>query len=252
MKRRRSYSYGKPYTGTRRRKRARSSSYNRPSVARTRGALVNTESKYFDVTIEPVAIPKLIAGGNWGASNLMGTTTMAGPVRGSAITERNGNKIFVRKLAVRGTIQCAEYSAGANSSHTTRLLLVQDKQTNGSASAGSAIISSNTGAGGKPINDWQNVDNFGRYRVLKDIRINVPCGQAVYDGTNKVYAGEERNFRMTVKFKKPICVRFSGSTAPGAIADVVDNSFQIFGAQDNANGPVWRMHCQTRCYYVDP
>lgn len=77
------------------------------------------------------------------------------------------------------------------------------------------------------INAYQNVNNFGRFRVLKDKMISITRFDGSYDGTaNQIdFSGQIRPFKIYYKLQKPIVVRFGANN--GTVADIIDNSFHM-------------------------
>lgn len=251
MKRRRSYSYGKSYNAPRG-KRRRSNSYKRPSVARTRGAAVNTERKYYDLTIVPTAIPKIVAGNNWVNTRMTGLPTLCAPVQGSGVFQRDGQKIYLHKIYIRGTIKGPEFNGGTDNS-IVRLLLVQDTQTNAANFAETECIASNSSGSGLAFNDFQNTANFGRFRVLKDIRLKINFNCSFWNATlaSEVSPGSMTAFKIVHKFKRPLLIRYNNSNN-GNVSDIVDHSFHLLAAQQNDQGPVQNLDAQCRAYFTDP
>lgn len=182
--------------------------------------------KYFDTIKAPTAVA---TAADWAATTLDPATfnTLCVPVVGAAINQRIGRDIRVMKIKIRGSIRVspqANQTAG-DAAAIIRLLLVQDEQTNATQMTGTQLM---TTAASAPlaINSFQSTDNFGRFRVLKDKTITMQNPNISYDGTNMEQQGLLRHWRMNVKFKVPVRVRFN-ATNGGTIADIVDNSFHI-------------------------
>lgn len=225
------------------------------SVARTRGAAVTGEMKYFDCTRTDSTIVAVTAGGPWpaGAMQDPGTTLNLGaaavanplclfaPTVGSALNQRIGRSVLVRKIKVNGQIilptsitLATTWQADAPYPPVkVRILLVQDMQTNAAQMTPSALLNPASDTGSTLVS-YQNPNNFGRFRVLKDKYI-------VLDNTNfghidvpavGVYVGSQglvRNFKFNINFKIPVKVQFN-ATNGGTVADIVDNSFHIICA----------------------
>lgn len=219
------------------------------SVARTRGAAVTGEMKYFDCSLGDTALSAVTS--TWVAGTMKdpGTTINLGsaavatplclcaPTVGAALNQRVGRKITVRKVKVHGTVYCIPQAAQAAADATTkiRIALVEDKQTNAAQMTGAQLY--NDGAANEPtvvINSFQNPNNFGRFRVLKDKMIVIQNLNLAGSPTaaDVVQAGAKVQFKFSVNFKKPIEVHFN-ATNGGTVADIVDSSLHIVAGCDN-------------------
>lgn len=213
------------------------------------------EMKYFDCTRTDNAIVAVTAGGPWpaGAMQDPGTTLNLGaaavanplclfaPTVGSALNQRIGRSVLVRKIKVNGqiilpssvTLATTWQSDAPYPPVKVRILLVQDMQTNATQMTPSALLNPASDTGSTLVS-YQNPNNFGRFRVLKDKYI-------VLDNTNfthidvptvDVYVASQglvRNFKFNINFKIPVKVQFN-ATNGGTVADIVDNSFHIICA----------------------
>jgi len=217
------------------------------SVARTRGAAVQGEMKYFDC--DAVGIPLALSGASWpagamvdplttinlGSAAVLNPLSLCVPTVGAALNQRVGRKITIRKIKVHGTVSVATQSAQttADQACKIRLVLVQDLQTNAAQMTAAQLFNNASGAS-TGINSFQNPNNFGRFRVLKDKMITLSNLNLAGDPAvpNVIQAGARINFKFAVTFKVPVQVHFN-ATNGGTVADIVDNSFHIVAAADN-------------------
>lgn len=203
------------------------------SVARTRGAQVTGEMKIFDTEKVGSSIPSVAA---WTGTEFDPATfdTLCVPQVGSAINQRDGKSIQVHKIKINGTVQVnaqADQTAGDNPS-VVRVALVLDTQTNAVQAQGEEVFKPTTNAANAPFT-FQNENNFGRFRVLKDMFFKNDAYPITYDGTNVEQGGVSKLFKIKKTFKKPITVRFNAANG-GTVADIVDNSFHIYANSSNA------------------
>lgn len=201
-----------------------------PSVARTRGAAVQGEMKYYDAS-QYANVPVVTT--TWPAANVSDPTTvlsLVNPVQGAGINERVGRKIKLMKLKVRGYIEIPKQSVSATSDDSTfiRIMLVKDCQTNATQMQAAQLMSGASDAH-ITIASFQSTENFGRFTVLKDKMI--PIGNANMTGAAGAIeqSGLVRPFKFNITFKYPVLINFNG-TSGGTIADIVDNSFHIVAA----------------------
>lgn len=239
------------------RKRRRSQNYVPPqephqfqAPRRYRNYRPTGETKYFDTETDDFTVGGVTG---WGASADAVKGIIAIPQEGSDIDNRIGRKISIHKIAVRGIVKFTP-SMDQNDvldSPAIRLIFWQDKQTNGTVTTSAALMKDPTNAEADNVFcSFQNPANFGRFRVWKDI-----CFDGVpITAVNDAAATSSQNrphmpFKFTVKFKKPIDVKFN-ATNGGTIADIVDNAFyiSIMASTSNMTKDVTII---TRTYYKD-
>uniref|UniRef100_UPI0040486613 hypothetical protein n=1 Tax=Rheinheimera sp. TaxID=1869214 RepID=UPI0040486613 len=204
------------------------------TVARSRGVYATGEMKYFDGAKVASTIN---ANSDWsGAMQDLATfNCLFCPVKGTSISERIGQKVKVYKIKIRGFIQKAAQinQTFADNGTTVRLLLVQDTQTNSTQMAASDVMTAAT-AVVDLVTVFQNVNNFGRFRVIKDKIINIQNPSISYDGTNIEQSGLQDTFYFSHVPKEPIEVKFNAVNG-GSIADIVDNSFHMIAVSTLAD-----------------
>lgn len=187
----------------------------------------STERKYFDVEKNAAALVATAA--TWAGTEVdPAASCLFSPGQGDAINQRVGNKVLVHKIAIRGLItvpKIANQASGMNP-FVVRYILYMDMQTNKAQSQGEDLMENGT-AVADTILAYQNLNNFGRFRVLKDKMIAITRFDGSYDGTaNQIdYSGQIRPFKIYYKFRKPVPVRFGANN--GNVADIVDNSFHL-------------------------
>jgi len=201
-------------------------------VQRTPGPYGMGEMKYFDCAHSSTALVATSA--NWASTEIdpnVGTpNTLFCPTQGSALNQRKAQQATVYKIKIRGVINFGTQAAQttADGASAIRLVLVEDEQTNGTASNGEDIMTAGSAANAFLTNNtFQNVDNFGRYRVLRDKRIvlqNPTTGQA--SASTFVHYGMTRPFKMNINYPQGKKVRFN-STNGGTITDIVDHSWLL-------------------------
>jgi len=207
---------------------------------------VTGEMKYMDSELSATAITAVTT--TWPAgTNMDPSTTLAlgdpaiatpanlcSPKVSAALNGRIGRSILVLKIKVRGTINvpAATPANGGEAACKIRILLVQDMQTNAGLMTGAQLMR-DAGAAQTTINSFQNPDNFGRFRVLKDVTYILQDPNCYTDAVPApAQNGRATNFKFNVNFKKPVKVQFN-ATNGGTGADIVDNSFHIFAATNS-------------------
>lgn len=231
------------------------------AVSRTSGAAVIGEMKYFDTNLTNTNMTAVT--GTWPAGTIvdptgtinLGSAAVAtplclfAPTVGAALNQRIGRKVKVLKIKLMGTIQTPAQAAQAAADLATsiRLILVMDQQTNASQMTSAQLINDADSATAN-LSAFQNPNNFGRFRVLKEKRLVLGNPSAFNDAaTTGAQFGLKVNWKMSINFKTPVEVHFN-ATNGGTVADIVDNSFHVLcGCDSTALTPALNYYARV-CY----
>lgn len=224
------------------------------TVPRTRGIYAQGEMKYFDTELQPVAI---VSNGDWTATEydpnvfpVASQNNLFTPTVGAGIDQRIGKQVFLHKLKIKALILTQKQlnQTAPDDTSTVRFIVVQDMQTNGTQLQGEQVFRAGS-ATDTNMNAcaFQNIDSFGRFKVLKDIIVPVQNPNMAYDGTNLEQQGLVTPLKMTINFKKPVSVRFNAVNG-GTIADIVDNSFHILVYNSSTNLAPFVTYMVRCCY----
>lgn len=231
------------------------SGYRRPqparrgygTVARTRGWAGQGEMKYFDTEQTAVAIPATTTA--WPAGAMVDPTntvdlgdpaiatplTLCVPKVSAALNGRIGRKIKVFKIKINGFIFSNPQAAqsAADTQAYIRLMLVQDTQTNAAQMAAATLMNGSTAAT-TTVCSFQNPNGFGRFRVLKDKRMQLSNLNLAGSPTtgDVIQNGWMRPFKITHNFKIPVGVSFNAVNG-GTVADIIDNSWHMVASCSN-------------------
>ncbi len=222
----------------------------RQYIPRTLGPLAVSESKYFDAENGGFAVAE--ESQSWAAASDVFKGVMAIPQQGNSATTRVGRRIEVYKIAVRGVIQTtiAADAGDVQVPSFYRCMLWMDQQTNGTVTTSAALMQPST-ANTIPMVAcaFQNIANFGRFRVLKDFSLLPGQQETGTDGASTMSIGQsDVPFKCTYKFKKPLRIKFAANG--GNIGDVVDNS--IYFSMNKASGSgTQTVTVRSRVYFKD-
>lgn len=210
-----------------------------------------TERKYFDSIRTSINFPSA-AGGSWNSAELDPATlnTLFAPVTGDDFLNRDGRKVQVISIKIKGLIQQAVQAAqtAADPIPVVRVLLVQDTQTNATQLNSEDVIGN---AVTSPIFGFQNPAFFGRFKVLKDKTFAIPVPFSAQDAAGTFVQGsKDIPFKFTRKFRKPVVVHFNGTNG-GTVADIIDNSFHMIGTQSENAGMQVSITYQCRVTFID-
>lgn len=214
-------------------------------------ALAITERKYLDTSTSASAIIS-VAAGSWAGAELdPASSGISCVATGTDISNCIGRKFGIVAIRVKGYIAVPTQTnqTVTDSPSLCRILLVQDKQTNGVQLNAEDVIGSDEGQAPGLVM-LQDPQSFGRFKVWKDKMISFDSPRVTYDGTNIEQGGMIRPFKWNIKFKKPIVVHRNTGNSTATIAGIVDNSFHIIGGtSDSTLAPV--LSYKARCVFID-
>lgn len=206
------------------------------TVPRSRGVYARGEMKYFDTALAGTSLTATTT--TWPAGTVVDPTTfntLVVPQVGAAINQRIGREVKIMKIQIRGHLSTPAQATvnTADAGAPIRMILVQDMQTNSAQMTAAQLLSDNS-TSETTINSFQNLNNFGRFKVLKDKRIDLynPNLAGEVAAANVIQNGLVKSFKITHKFRKPVSIRFN-ATNGGTVADIVDNSFHLICAAQN-------------------
>lgn len=211
------------------------SSGNTPFMGRNKrtGGFIGKELKFYDTNLNATA---LASSGGWTGCEYdpSATSMISTPTQGDSAQQRDGRKIWIKSVMVRGTIDFPALinQAAVPAGEQCMIALVLDMQTN-AAQLNSEDVYTAPGASNalntQPLRDLE----FGpRFKTLKAKHYTVRPGVVSYDGTNIEVGGTQVPFEFYIK-NLNLKVNFnSGTTA--SIANVVDNSLHIIANTTNA------------------
>lgn len=219
-------------------------------VTRTAGGQVVSEMKYFDAAKAATA---LVASTDWTGTEFDPTANaLFTPAQGNLINQRDSRKVHVRSLKMKGVINVpAQINQTAiDASCDVRLILYQDMQTNGAQSQGEDVMSNASSTAVGTFCGFMDLDNLGRFKILKEKIIHLPVPPVSWDGTNVEQGGVSVPFKFNCKWRSPgLLVHFNaGNNA--TVADIVDHSFHII-AQATDIGLAPTIAYQVRTGYKD-
>lgn len=197
--------------------------YGKPGYTRTSGfykygsgnhlASRANELKFFDTTITHTVNSTMAIPGTGGQLNLI--------PQGTTESSRIGRNTVIHSLELKGEYAMTS-GTGVNSS-VQYLLIVQDKQCNGTAAGVLDVMTSAAGARG-----LINLSNSKRFHVLRKIVLPITGGSGVLNN----YAGTLDYIHYFKKLNIP--VEFASTT--GAIGEIASNNlFILMGCDGNSS-----------------
>lgn len=191
---------------------------------------IGPETKFLDSELNSANISE-----TWASLNPIGTgctDSISVPAQGDGESERDGRVYHIKSVHIRGQVFVTpnESAAAPYSDTFVRVVLYWDTQTNGTEATATDIFD----AGGTiDALAFRNLQNSKRFIVLKDKIIRVTPAHLNEGGANLfAHGGVYLPFTMNKKFKKPIKVRCTGTTAN--VNSVADNNLGIAAINNNA------------------
>ncbi len=214
------HTYSVSYTS---RRGNRAGNIKKRRVIRTRRPLpLDRELKFIDQT-QTVALtaPTNAAGGEVDPND----DCLNGITQGDNSISRDGSKIVMRSIQIKGFISCAAQANQTATDLGTKVFiaLVQDKQTNGVQLNSEDVFTNPSGAAiGAPL-CLRTVFTSNRYNVLKTFECDISNPSISYDGTNIEQSGLITSFSMYKKLN--MYAQYSSNN--GDVSDIVDNSLHL-------------------------
>lgn len=198
-----------------------------------------TERKYFETQLSLSGLAQITTAWTGTEQDPATTLSFCSPVQGNDIINRVGRKIQILAWKVKGFLNVIPVE-GASTGHAAalaRVIWYIDNQTNAAQAQGEDVITSNQvqATPAEPgICMFQNKNNFGRFRVLKDKMYsiqdpNLGSTGAAYDSNGRIIP-----FKCNFKFRKPLTVHFN-QTNGGTIADIVNTSLHCIAGQNTVD-----------------
>ena len=147
-----------------------------------------------------------------------------GCVPGSQNFNRIGRKIFMRSLQIRGAINLTDTTAGTNV--VCRMVIVYDKQSNGSAPTWANIMTSQniSGTTSSDVFAMVNLDNRDRFVIIRD-QLYIPG--AIDNTATQTYAMGPGTIVLNEYIPLKLETLYNGGSA-GTIGDITSGSLYCF------------------------
>lgn len=206
------------------------------------GGFLGMEVKYFDQARSAIQLPApttpddtMIMNPNIPSS----LNCLNSPSQGDGPSNRDGRKIRVRSIYIKGTVYRTQYEdqSGPGTGIQAYLACVLDRQCNGAAITVAQVFSNPSGAAVNNHALLRNLEYSDRYRILRDQLFNFDIkAQSGYALDKLSWPGQIRHFEWYIPCN--ILCEFN-QTAPTAstVSSLVNNSISVVGAATNATAP---------------
>ncbi len=184
-----------------------------------RFAGANAELKFKDVTVDDAIIA---AGG-------VLTTSINLIAQGTGESERIGRKCVLKSIMWRGSLSIPPLELEGNPGDTERfrLIVYQDKQTNGAAATALGILEAVS------VDDFRNLANSGRFNILWDHHMVLNYATLSHFAVNSFSMSEVRkNFSFMKKCNIPL--EFDNTV--GALTELRSNNIGLLIVSEGGTG----------------
>lgn len=186
------------------------------------GGYLGIESKFVDQTFS-ASVVLTQAGAEMDPPGAGAQTTpgcISGVAQGDGESNRDGRKCVLTSVHVKGNVTIdASSGSSLNNGAVVRVLLVQDKQTNGVQLNSEDVLLSATHV----EYAYRNLQHARRFNVLWDRTFDLNKTAGAGDGTADDSPAWQRSFTINKKFKIPVL--HDGTTAN--ITSITDNSLHV-------------------------
>lgn len=158
--------------------------------------------------------------------------------QGTGEEQRIGRKITVKKISMRLKIELPTTSNPNSSSDITRIVIVQDRQCNGTALTWTDVFEDAN------VFSFMNLSNKNRFRILFDKAYATNSSAGSFDGTNDQFG----SFYISDQWHKKLNIPIEYSGTGSAIADITSNNIALIACSENA---VARFEGNIRVRYTD-
>jgi len=207
---------------------------------RTAGFL-GIETKFYDTGIAGTAIVATAAGAEMDPTpNILCLNAIT---QGDGESQRDGRKVILKSLQIKGMINADAVANAADppAGRLIRILVVQDKQTNGAQLNSEDVIKD---AGFLDVLSMRNLQYSKRFVVHYDKVIRMIPTATMEDGAN---TSSTSYANQGFKFFKNLNVPVNFTSTTEAIANITDNSFHVIAL---ANDTGCNLFYQSRVRFV--
>ena len=198
------------------------------------GGLLGIEKKYLDCakTLTNLTAPTDMTGCEINPSS-GSTGCLSAPGTGSAFNQRDGQKIQLKSILVKGVILVAPQTnqTALDTACIVTIALVMDHQTNGATLDSENVYTNPSAEAAQNCNVLRNASYTERFKVLKMSQFTLPQLSVAFDGTNVEQAGVAIPFTLGSKLNQT--VKFTSGSTTADVANVIDNSLHIIAWVNN-------------------
>lgn len=190
------------------------------------------EIKFLDTTLATTAIT---------ATGIIVNDTIVGINQGDGPDERNGRKVNLTSIHLRGVItQPSGQTSLDNSTNLVRVILYWDKQCNAATASIATILDATE------TKSYLNLDNVDRYTILSDMFVDMDVANIV-NLTSSAFTSPR--LMKYIKFNKKCNIPIRFNDNGNTIASITSNNIGVAAIALTANGTF--LDVQARVRFTD-
>ena len=198
--------------------------YQRQANART-GGFMGMEIKFVDYDYNATCST------TWAGAEADPATPscLNGISQGDGESNRDGRGCTLTSVHIRGRLvlpKDQDEAAAGKDCQLARIVVVQDKQTNGAQLNAEDVMVDGT----NPVHTFRNLANSSRFNVLWDETFELHYQSASHDGTNIDYDGVCIPFKWNRKLSVPVLHNGTG----GTVSTITNNSIHVIAVSTSA------------------
>lgn len=210
---------------------------------------MNPEKKYHDA----IAV---LTGGSWTAAagqtpTYAAITSLNLIAAGNNMNNREGNKICVKNLSIRGEVATERQNNGTfnnlvgTSQTMFRVMVIVDTQSNGANAPLTDIF--NLDSALNPVNSWNKLEETGRFKTLYDKWITLHPAIVTEAGGTYYVGGSQAHYKANIKLNLPIMY----GDAAANLTSVRNNNMFFLVFTDRPTGDSLAVSFRSRVRYYD-
>lgn len=198
----------------------------------TTSGLLGIEHKFLDagLTATTIGAATALTGGEYDPTALS-TGCLNAPAQGDGATSRDGKRIVVDSVYVKGQVWRPKLEDQTNPPDPEKvyIALVLDTQSNGTQCNSEDIFLNWSTQAETNVCPLRNLTNSERFRIIDTALIELDvCALSVEADNAFSWAGKAKDFTFYHKFKDGgLPVNFVATSSAGAVTSIIDNSLHI-------------------------
>lgn len=208
----------------------------RPVLRRTRALayVLGVEKKFFDTSLVASSI-SLSADATGGEKNPSSTITLNTVVQGEGEQNRDGRKIIMKYISVKGLVKSGALNNQTVSGSQVRakVYLVLDTQTNGTLVASENVFTNPSASTAGTMLMFRNMKFASRFRVLAVEELSLNWLPMTGSGADIEIGQMQDSFKFNVMLPD---IPVNYTSTEGTVANISDNSLNIIAFAQNDSG----------------
>lgn len=179
---------------------------------------VGQELRFADTSRENITLPSTLA-----TAVVDNTTTncLNAIAQGTGENQRSGLRVVNKSIQIK-----VNWDMLGGGDQVLRLLVVQDRQTNGAQLTGSDVLADQVPGTANDNLAMVNLENKHRFKILYDKIFQTEIQMRYWNGSAEISGNRVKSINIFIPLgKRGVTTRYLGTT--NAVSDIADNSFHL-------------------------